>query len=66
MIAGRLPFSGEDVHRQIIAIQSRASAALSCAEGVSEELQRIVSKALAKDADERYQTAKDLLLTCAT
>ena len=63
MIAGRLPFEGKDVHRQIIAIQEQAPAPLSrFAEGIPERLEDIVTKALAKDRDERYQTAKGLLI----
>src|SRR4029453_4488296 len=63
MIAGRLPFEGKNVHRQIIAIQEQAPAPLSrFAEGIPERLEDIITKALAKDRDERYQTAKDLLI----
>ena len=63
MVAGRLPFEGADIHRQVIAIQDEEPPPLSTrAEGVPEELQRIVSKALAKEAGERYQTVKDLLI----
>ncbi|MDQ3820675.1 MAG: serine/threonine protein kinase, partial [Acidobacteriota bacterium] len=63
MIAGRLPFEGKDIHRQVIAIQEEASPPLSkFAEGVPARLEEIVEKALAKDPDERYQTAKDLLI----
>src|SRR5215475_6661166 len=63
MVAGRVPFEGKDVHRQIIAIQEQAPAPLSrFAEGVPDRLEDIVTKALAKDPDERYQSAKDLLI----
>jgi eukaryotic-like serine/threonine-protein kinase len=63
MVAGRVPFEGKDVHRQIIAIQEQAPAPLSrYAEGVPERLEEIVAKTLAKDPNERYQTAKDLLI----
>src|SRR5207248_1355187 len=62
-IAGRVPFEGKDIHRQIIAIQETDPPPLSkFAEGVPERLEEIVEKALAKDPDERYQTAKDLLI----
>jgi hypothetical protein len=51
------------MHRQIIAIQDEAPAPLSrFAEGVPERLEEIVAKALAKDPNERYQTAKDFLI----
>jgi serine/threonine protein kinase/predicted Zn-dependent protease len=63
MVTGHVPFEGKDVHRQIIAIQEQSPAPLSrFAEGVPERLEDIVTKALAKDPDERYQTAKDLLI----
>jgi serine/threonine-protein kinase len=63
MIAGSLPFQGKDIHRQIIAIQDAEPAPLSQqAEGVPERLEEIVAKCLAKDKNERYQTAKDLLI----
>jgi serine/threonine protein kinase len=63
MIAGRLPFEGKDVHRQIIAIQESGPPPLSrYAEGIPDGLEVIVKKALAKDPNQRYQTAKDLLI----
>src|SRR5262244_3224668 len=63
MVAARVPFEGKDVHRQVIAIQEQAPLPLSrFAEGVPDRLEDIVTKALAKDPDERYQTAKDLLI----
>src|SRR5437667_448237 len=63
MIAGRVPFEGKEIHRQIIAIQESDAPPLSrFAEGVPERLEEIVEKSLAKDPDERYQTAIDLLI----
>ena len=63
MLAGVLPFQGKDIHRQIIAIQETEPAPLSqMVEGVPERLEEIVGKCLAKEKDERYQTAKDLLI----
>jgi serine/threonine protein kinase/TolB-like protein/Flp pilus assembly protein TadD len=63
MIAGCVPFQGKDIHRQIIAIQESDPAPLSQqVEGVPERLEEIVTKCLAKEKDERYQTAKDLLI----
>ena len=63
MIAGVIPFQGKDIHRQIIAIQEQELAPLSQhVEGVPERLEEIVAKCLAKEKDERYQTAKDLLI----
>ena len=63
MITGHLPFKGKDVHRQIIAIQEEDPPPLSRFNpAVPDRLEYIVRKALAKDANERYQTAKDLLI----
>lgn len=63
MIAGKLPFPGKDIHRQIIAIQEVDSPPLAQqVEGVPERLEEIVNKCLAKEKDERYQSAKDLLI----
>ena len=63
MLAGALPFPGKDIHRQIIAIQEAEPSPLSQhVEGIPERLQEIVAKCLAKDKNERYQTAKDLLI----
>src|SRR5262245_36065791 len=63
MIAGRVPFEGAsfgDVISSILAKRPMPLARYSSE--VSPELERIVSKALAKNRDERYQTAKDLLI----
>lgn len=63
MIAGFVPFPGKDIHRQIIAIQEAEPVPLAQkVEGVPERLEEIVAKCLAKEKDERYQTAKDLLI----
>jgi eukaryotic-like serine/threonine-protein kinase len=63
MIAGQVPFQGKDIHRQIIAIQEGEPSPLSQqVEGVPDRLEEIVTKCLAKEKDERYQSAKDLLI----
>jgi serine/threonine-protein kinase len=63
MLAGVVPFTAKDIHRQIIAIQESAPAPLSqLVEGVPDRLEEIVTKCLAKEKDERYQTAKDLVI----
>ena len=63
MLAGAVPFQGKDIHRQIIAIQEQQPAPLSQqVEGVPDRLEDIIGKCLAKEKDERYQTAKDLLI----
>ena len=63
MISGSVPFKGKDVHRQIIAIQEAEPAPLAQqVANVPERLEEIIAKCLAKDKNERYQTAKDLLI----
>jgi eukaryotic-like serine/threonine-protein kinase len=63
MISGSIPFPGKDIHRQIIAIQEAEPVPLAQqVEGLPERLEEIVTKCLAKDKNERYQTAKDLLI----
>src|SRR5262245_49517281 len=63
MIAGRLPFEGETKTDVIVSILEKEPAPLTRhAPEVPAELQRIVSKALRKDREERYQGVKDLLL----
>ena len=63
MITGVVPFQGNDLHRQIIAIQESEPPPLSQqVEGVPDRLEEIITKCLAKETDERYQTAKDLLI----
>jgi TolB-like protein/Tfp pilus assembly protein PilF len=62
MIAGRLPFEAE--HEAAIAYSIAHEEPEPLARyksGVSDELQRIVSKCLVKRSDERFQSAADLL-----
>ncbi|MFN0084450.1 MAG: protein kinase domain-containing protein [Blastocatellia bacterium] len=63
MLTGAPPFEGvtqADIMSQVL---NREPQALSSrAEGIPVELQRIVTKTLRKDREERYQTTKDLLL----
>src|SRR6266550_1102330 len=64
MVAGRMPFAGVTSSHTVVDILEKEPAPLASfgASKVPAELQRIVSKALAKNPDERYQTAKDLLI----
>lgn len=63
MVAGQQPFDGATPTDVIISIAGREPEPLArCAPEVPIELERIVKKALAKDREERYQTAKDLLI----
>ena len=62
MIAGHVPFEGKDLFKQIIAIQEEPHTPLSqLVAHVPDDLERIVDKALAKNPDERYQTATAML-----
>jgi eukaryotic-like serine/threonine-protein kinase len=61
MVTGRNPFEGETVSDVIAAIQrSEPSLLTEVQPELPSELQRIVSKALAKERDERYQFINDL------
>ncbi len=63
MLAGRTPFAGESVTEIIDRIahaQPEAIARFNYA--VPQELEVIVKKALRKNRDERYQTARDMLV----
>ncbi|MCA1637577.1 MAG: protein kinase [Acidobacteria bacterium] len=60
MLSGKLPFKGETAMDTIGAILTKEPAPLS--EEVPPQLQYIVEKCLRKDREERYQTAKDLLI----
>lgn len=64
MVAGTKPFGGSTSAHTIVQILEKEPAPLAHAgaSDVPEELQRIVAKAIAKDPDERYQTAKDMLI----
>lgn len=59
MLAGKVPFTGETVNHTIVSILEREPLHL---ENVPAELQRIVRKAMTKDVDMRYQSARDLLI----
>ncbi len=59
MVTGAQPFSGTTSSHTIVQILEKEPAPLG---NVPAELQRIVTKAITKDPDERYQTAKDMLL----
>lgn len=62
MVAGQRPFEGATPTDVIISIAEREPASLmSSAPEVPIQLERIVKKTLAKDREERYQSAQDLL-----
>ncbi|HEX8651172.1 MAG TPA: protein kinase [Pyrinomonadaceae bacterium] len=63
MVAGRAPFEGASAGDVIAAILEHEAPPLArFARAVPTELERIVSKALRKDREERYQVIKDMAL----
>src|SRR5262245_55917225 len=63
MISGALPFTGESTTDVIAAVLNAEATALTTrAPNTPVELERIVSKAMRKKQDERYQIVKDLEL----
>lgn len=63
MVAGRAPFSGPtDSHVRVSIIDQDPTPLAHQADHVPRQLERIVSKALAKDRNKRYQTITDLKL----
>ncbi len=63
MVARRVAFEGATTSHIIVSILEREPAPLAHhTREVPAELERIVTKTLAKDREERYQTAKDLAL----
>jgi serine/threonine protein kinase len=63
MVTGHVPFVGETPTETISLILQKEPPPLTrFAHDVPPELDRIVTKALTKDREERYQTAKDLLI----
>jgi serine/threonine protein kinase/Tol biopolymer transport system component len=62
MLAGRTPFEGATTADVTVSILEREPPALGAPAGeFPAELDRIVRKALRKDRDERYQTAREML-----
>ena len=59
MLARKVPFTGETVSHTIVSILEKEPRLL---DNVPAELQRIIRKALTKDVDMRYQSARDLLI----
>lgn len=64
MVAGSKPFQGTTSAHTIVQIIEKEPPPLAHAGAphVPEELERIVAKSIAKDPNERYQTAKDMLI----
>lgn len=67
MISGRLPFSGD--YEQAVTYQilnEQAEPLTAVRTGVPMELERIIVKSIAKDADERYQHMDEMLVDLRT
>ena len=63
MLSGKQPFEGENALDVIGSILNKEPAPIQqLLPEVPQEIGRIISKTLKKDRDERYQTAKDLLI----
>ena len=63
MVTGAMPFGGPTVsHTLVQIIENDPPPLAKAAAQTPPELQRIVRKAMAKDAEDRYQTAKDMLI----
>jgi serine/threonine protein kinase len=63
MLTGHAPFQGKSASETISLILQKQPAPLArYAHGVPAELERIVTRALTKDREERYQTAKDMVI----
>jgi len=63
MVSGRPPFKGKtDSHVKVSIMDQEPAPLTSQSSEVPRQLERIVSKALAKDRTKRYQTATDLKL----
>jgi len=61
MISGRAPFVGETPSHIVVSIFEHEPPPLSLTSDVPHELQRIVTTALTKKREQRYQTVRDLL-----
>lgn len=64
MVSGSMPFKGATMSHTIVQILEKDPVPLTnfAEHKAPQELQRIVAKALAKSPEERYQTAKDMLI----
>jgi eukaryotic-like serine/threonine-protein kinase len=64
MVAGRVPFEGKTVTDMLVAILEKEPPPLKnlAPEQIPAELDRIITKTLRKNPDERYQTSKELFV----
>jgi serine/threonine protein kinase/dipeptidyl aminopeptidase/acylaminoacyl peptidase len=67
LVAGRVPFAGQTGSDVLVSILSNEPVPLQrYSPGIPAELQRILRKALRKDAEERYKLVKELALDLKT
>ena len=67
MLAGQAPFAGEtSSHIGVAILEKEPAPPVRYASQLPADLQRIVRKTLAKDRDDRYQSARDLLIDLKT
>ena len=62
MVTGVIPFSGATTSHTIVQILEKDPVPMTKLVPAPAELERIVAKSMAKNPDERYQTAKDMLI----
>jgi serine/threonine protein kinase len=62
MVSGAMPFKGATTSHTIVQILEKDPSPLGSQVKVPAELERIVLKAMAKSPEDRYQTAKDMLI----
>jgi serine/threonine protein kinase len=62
MVTGVMPFTGTTTSHTIVRILEKDPTPIGKLVQAPAELERIVAKAMAKNPDERYQTAKDMLI----
>ena len=62
MVTGTMPFGGPTTGHTLVQIIDKEPQPLPKSAGAPAELQRIILKAMTKSADDRYQTAKDMLI----
>ena len=63
MVTGHVPFAGETPTETIsLILQKEPAPLVRYAHEVPDELERIATKALTKNREERYQTAKDMVI----
>ena len=62
LLTRKQPFTGETINHTIVNIIEKEPPTLSSTAAFSVEFEKITAKCLAKKADQRYQTAKDLIV----